>query len=61
MIATTIAYAAPIKHNDINYIVASAKFHNFPVNQVVKKEPVKLSTRFELNKDYTVKTLIDLK
>ena len=61
MIATApTAYVAPIKHNDIKYIIASAKYHQFPVNQVIEKKPIKLSTKFEINQDYTVKTMEDL-
>ena len=53
------AYVAQ-KHNDVNYIVASAKYHQFPKKQQVEKEPVKLRTNFDVSWDYMVKTLEDL-
>jgi hypothetical protein len=49
-----------VKHNDIQYISASAKYHQFPASKKVEQKP-KLRTNFELNPDYTVKTLEDLK
>lgn len=49
------------KHNDVNYIVATAKYHQFPQKQGVKKEPVYLTTRFEVSQDYTVLTVNTMK
>jgi hypothetical protein len=52
--------AIEVKHNDVQYVIASAKAHQFPVGKRVEQKP-KLRTRFELNPDYTVKTVEDLK
>lgn len=49
-----------LKHNDIQYISATAKYHQFPAGKKVEQKP-KLKTKFELNPDYTVKTMEDLK
>ncbi len=49
-----------VKHNDVQYITASAKYHQFPTKKKVEQKP-KLRTNFELNEDYTVKTLEDLR
>jgi len=52
--------AIQVKHNDIQYVIASTKWHQFPASKKVEQKP-KLRTNFELNPDYTVKTLEDLK
>jgi hypothetical protein len=51
--------AIQLKHNDIQYVTVSTKWHLFPVKKKVEDKP-KLKTKFELNQDYTVKTLEDL-
>jgi hypothetical protein len=53
-------YTNKTKHNDIQYVVAAAKYHSFPTSKKVENKP-KLRTNFELNPDYTVKTMECLK